>query len=58
MVKIPQHKVTKSILIDNGLFKYSTCAATKDAGIVYRFFGLLAVNVTKVFNTREKGSAD
>ena len=41
MVKIPQHKVTKSLLIDNGFFKIQTSSSSEATETMYRVFGKL-----------------
>ena len=43
MVKIPQHKVTKSLLIDNGFSKSILLTATKVTETMYRVFGGLSL---------------
>ena len=43
MVKIPQHKVTKSRLIDNGFFKIQTSSSDEATETMYRVFGGLSL---------------
>ena len=43
MVKIPQHKVTKSLLIDNGFFKIQTSSSDEATETMYRVFGGLSL---------------